>query len=56
MTFVIEPVGAAVRLTLVHGGFRVGSRSLEVYRESRPEPLASLKSLLETGKVLASAG
>jgi hypothetical protein len=55
MTFVIEPVGDAVKLTLVHGPFPAGSKSLEVYRESRPEVLAGLKSLLETGDVLAVA-
>jgi uncharacterized protein YndB with AHSA1/START domain/DNA-binding transcriptional ArsR family regulator len=54
-TFVIEPAGAAVKLTLVHGPFAPDSPSLEVYRESWPELLSSLKSLLETGDVLATA-
>jgi DNA-binding transcriptional ArsR family regulator len=55
MTFVIEPVGDAVKLTLVHGPFPEGGKSIEVYRESWPEVLSSLKSLLETGDVLAVA-
>jgi DNA-binding transcriptional ArsR family regulator/uncharacterized protein YndB with AHSA1/START domain len=54
-TFVIEPAGDAVKLTLVHGRFAPGSASLDVYRESWPQVLAGLKTLLETGDVLALA-
>ncbi len=41
-----------VRLTVVHDGFEPGSRVLEAISDGWPSVLASLKTLLETGKAL----
>jgi uncharacterized protein YndB with AHSA1/START domain len=41
-----------VRRTVVHDGFEPGSRVLEAISDGWPSVLASLKTLLETGKAL----
>jgi uncharacterized protein YndB with AHSA1/START domain len=53
VTVEIEPAGEAVKLTLVHGDFEPGSEVLEGVRSGWPAILASLKTLLETGKPLS---
>jgi uncharacterized protein YndB with AHSA1/START domain len=52
VTFAIEPVGAMVKLTVVHDGFDPGSAILEGISEGWPVILANLKTLLETGDTL----
>lgn len=52
VAFDIEPAGAMVRLTVVHGGFEPGSTVLESVSSGWPEILSSLKTLLETGQPL----
>lgn len=51
-TFVLEPFGTLVKLTLTHEGFDPGSRMLPAISGGWPAILSSLKSLLETGKPL----
>ncbi|MBK0869415.1 MAG: metalloregulator ArsR/SmtB family transcription factor [Saccharopolyspora sp.] len=55
VTFEIEPLGDMVKLTVVHDGFEPGSTVREMVGHGWPEILASLKSLLETGKPLFEA-
>jgi uncharacterized protein YndB with AHSA1/START domain/DNA-binding transcriptional ArsR family regulator len=51
VTFEIEPEqGDTVRLTVIHDGFEEGSAMLESISGGWPRVLASLKTLLETGK------
>ncbi|MFC8075146.1 ArsR/SmtB family transcription factor [Streptomyces sp. NPDC057307] len=52
VTFEIEPMGPAVKLTVIHDGFRPGSTILSSVREGWPALLSSLKTLLETGEPL----
>jgi uncharacterized protein YndB with AHSA1/START domain len=58
VTFELETVGAAVKLTVTHGGFEPGSEILDAVSGRKPqtggwpEILANLKTLLETGDVL----
>ncbi|MFE3251443.1 ArsR/SmtB family transcription factor [Streptomyces sp. NPDC059209] len=52
VTFEIEPVGATVKLTVIHDGFQPGSTILSSVREGWPALLSSLKTLLETGRAL----
>ncbi|HEX2356906.1 MAG TPA: SRPBCC family protein, partial [Micromonosporaceae bacterium] len=54
VTFDIEPVGARVKLTVVHGDFDPGSDVAEMIGEGWPQLLSSLKTLLETGEPLAA--
>jgi uncharacterized protein YndB with AHSA1/START domain len=54
VTFEIEPSGKDVKLTLIHDDFEPGSKILESVRSGWPAILASLKTMLETGKPLAS--
>jgi DNA-binding transcriptional ArsR family regulator/uncharacterized protein YndB with AHSA1/START domain len=49
VTFEIEPVGAASKLTVVHDDFEPGSTVAEMISEGWPALLSDLKSLLETG-------
>ena len=49
----IEPAGKEVKLTLAHDDFEPGSQILEGVRTGWPAILASLKTLLETGKALS---
>jgi uncharacterized protein YndB with AHSA1/START domain len=51
-TFVIEPYGKLVKLTLTHEGFAEGSRFLLGISQGWPAILSGLKSILETGKPL----
>ena len=55
VTFEIEPLGEYVRLTVVHDGFEPGSAVLPGISSGWPMLMSSLKSLLETGEVLAPA-
>jgi len=55
VTFEIEPVGDAVKLTVIHDDFEPGSVLLTGVSEGWPSIIASLKSLLETGEPLALA-
>jgi uncharacterized protein YndB with AHSA1/START domain len=51
-TFVLEPYGKLVKLTLTHEGFVEGGKMLGGISKGWPAILSSLKSLLETGKPL----
>ncbi|MFI5913043.1 ArsR/SmtB family transcription factor [Dactylosporangium sp. NPDC051541] len=51
-TFEIEPHGDHVKLTVVHDGFNPDSLVLPSLGDGWPQVIASLKSLLETGKPL----
>jgi len=53
VTFDIEPLGSEVRLSVVHDDLREGSGVLQGISGGWPKALASLKSLLETGRPLA---
>jgi hypothetical protein len=53
MTYELEPVGDSVKLTLTHEIDRPDSKLIEAVSGGWPHILASLKSLLETGKPLA---
>lgn len=55
VTFDIEPVGAMVKLTVVHGDFRPDSTVLGMLGQGWPQLLSSLKTLLETGEALPPA-
>lgn len=49
----IEPMGSAVKLTVVHDGFEAGSRVLPAISGGWPKILSGLKTLLETGTPLS---
>ena len=51
--FDLEPVGETVKLTVTHEMDRDGSKFIGAVSNGWPHILASLKSLLETGKPLA---
>jgi uncharacterized protein YndB with AHSA1/START domain len=51
-TFVLEPYGKLVKLTLTHEGFADGSKFFQGISKGWPAILSSLKSLLETGQPL----
>jgi uncharacterized protein YndB with AHSA1/START domain len=51
-TFVLEPFGRLVKLTLTHEGFQEGGKMLSGVSKGWPAILSSLKSLLETGQPL----
>jgi uncharacterized protein YndB with AHSA1/START domain len=53
VTFTIEPFGSLVRLTVTHDGLVEGGKYLGAISTGWPAILSGLKSLLETGKVLA---
>jgi uncharacterized protein YndB with AHSA1/START domain/DNA-binding transcriptional ArsR family regulator len=53
VTWEIQPVGEASRLTVVHDDFPGETRTFESVRSGWPLVLSSLKSLLETGEGLA---
>jgi len=53
VTFEIEPIGDAVRLTMTHEEFEPGSDVLTRVSYGWPVVLSSLKSLLETGKPIS---
>jgi hypothetical protein len=52
VTFVMEPVGQMVKLTVVHDGFESGSTVVEMVGEGWPHILSHLKTLMETGETL----
>jgi uncharacterized protein YndB with AHSA1/START domain len=49
----IEPMGSAVKLTVVHDGFKAGSQVLSAISGGWPRILSGLKTLLETGEPLS---
>jgi uncharacterized protein YndB with AHSA1/START domain len=51
-TFVLEPHGKLVKLTLTHEGFAEGGKFLAGISSGWPAILSSLKSILETGRPL----
>ena len=51
-TFVLEPFGKLVKLTLTHEGFSEGGLMLAGISKGWPAILSSLKSMLETGREL----
>jgi|SRR5665213_4386664 len=51
-TFVLEPYGKLVKLTLTHEGFAEGSKFFSGISKGWPAILSSLKSTLETGRPL----
>jgi uncharacterized protein YndB with AHSA1/START domain len=51
-TFVLEPHGKVVKLTLTHEGFTEGGKFLSAVSKGWPAILSGLKSLLETGQPL----
>ena len=53
VVFTLQPFGKLVKLTVTHEGFGVGSKLLDGISKGWPAILSGLKSLLETGKVLA---
>ncbi|OKO76992.1 SRPBCC family protein [Bradyrhizobium sp. NAS96.2] len=53
VVFTLEPFGKIVKLTVTHEGFGVGSKLLDGISKGWPAILSGLKSLLETGKVVA---
>jgi uncharacterized protein YndB with AHSA1/START domain len=52
VTYVLEPQGETVKLTVTHEGFADGSKTLPSVAFGWPMVLASLKSILETGNPL----
>jgi DNA-binding transcriptional ArsR family regulator/uncharacterized protein YndB with AHSA1/START domain len=52
VAFEIEPLGAKVKLTVVHDGFEAGSEVLRLISGGWPAVVANLKTLLETGEPL----
>jgi len=52
VTYDLEPIEDMVRLTVTHSDLEAGSDMLHGVSEGWPRVLASLKSLLETGKPL----
>jgi uncharacterized protein YndB with AHSA1/START domain len=52
VTFVIEPYGRLVKLTVTQEGFAEGGKFLAGISQGWPAILSSLKTLLETGKPL----
>ena len=53
VVFTIEPHGNIVKLTVTHEGFVEGSKLLGAVSKGWPAILSGLKSLLETGHVIA---
>ncbi len=54
-TIELEPVGDAVKLTVVHEIGRPESKLIAAVSAAWPYPLSNLKSLLETGKTAVTA-
>ncbi len=54
VTFDLEPLGEAVRLTVTHDDFAVGSTAATLVRSGWPRYLSGLKTLLETGEPFPS--
>jgi len=53
VTFELEPIGSKVKLTVTHDEFEPGSEVHAAVSNGWAVVLASLKSLLETGRALA---
>jgi len=53
VTFELEPLGGEVKLTVIHDDLRAGSGVEQGISMGWPKAIASLKSLLETGRPLA---
>jgi uncharacterized protein YndB with AHSA1/START domain len=53
VTYEIEPVGAACKLTVVHDDFHGITKTFGIVGRGWPRVIAGLKSLLETGEPLA---
>jgi uncharacterized protein YndB with AHSA1/START domain len=53
VVFTVEPFGSLVRLTVLHDGFVEGGKYLRAVSNGWPAILSGLKSLLESGKMLA---
>jgi uncharacterized protein YndB with AHSA1/START domain len=51
-TFLLEPHGSLVKLTLTHQGFAEGSKFFDGISKGWPAIMSSLKSILETGQAL----
>lgn len=51
-TIELEPIGAAVKLTITHTIERAESKFIEAVSGGWPKVLSNLKSLLETGQVV----
>jgi uncharacterized protein YndB with AHSA1/START domain len=51
-TFVLEPYGKLVKMTLTHEGFAEGSEFFKGISKGWPAILSSLKSMLESGTAL----
>jgi uncharacterized protein YndB with AHSA1/START domain len=54
LTYELEQVGEEVKLTLIHESDVPNARTIEAVSNGWPALLASVKSLLETGRPLAS--
>jgi hypothetical protein len=54
VTFDIEPAGPMVKLTVIHDAIEPGGTLLQGVSQGWPAILASLKTLLETGRPLPS--
>jgi uncharacterized protein YndB with AHSA1/START domain len=52
LTYELEPLGASVKLTVIHEMDKPDSKFIEAVSNGWPHILASLKSLLETGESL----
>ena len=52
VTFDIDDLGEAVKLTVLHSNFEAGSTAATMVRDGWPRVVADLKSLLETGEPL----
>ena len=52
VTFVIEDLGEAVKLTVLHSNFEARGAAATTVREGWPRVISDLKSLLETGDPL----
>ncbi len=52
VTFEIEPLGAQVKLTVIHDGLVPGGMTGSLISQGWPRVLANLKTLLETGETL----
>ena len=52
VTFDIDDLGEAVKLTVLHGNFEAGSTAATMVRDGWPRVISDLKSLLETGEPL----
>jgi uncharacterized protein YndB with AHSA1/START domain/DNA-binding transcriptional ArsR family regulator len=53
VTFELEPIGSAVKLTIIHEDFPPASKAAELVSNGWPQVLSKLKTLLETGETFA---